>query len=122
MNADGHIDDETKSYLKPHQPTPGRFYILPKIHKTDNPGRPPRVTLATLKKLFHIVLHSASVVFVPPTKFFAFAVMIFLISLLKEATKNHSSLHKFNALLISLGLTHSALLITVIGIVTTFPL
>ena len=40
MNADGHIDDETKSYLKPHQPTPGRFYILPKIHKTGNPGRP----------------------------------------------------------------------------------
>ena len=40
MNADGHIDDETKSYLKPHQPTPGRFYILHKIHKTGNPGRP----------------------------------------------------------------------------------
>ena len=40
MNADGHIDDETKSYLKPHLPNPGRFYILPKIHKTGNQGRP----------------------------------------------------------------------------------
>ena len=42
--------------------------------------------------------------------------------LVKRGYKNHSSLHKFNALLISLALTHSALLITVIGIVTAFPL
>ena len=28
-----------KALLVPH-PTPGRFYILPKVHKEGNPGRP----------------------------------------------------------------------------------
>ena len=40
MNNEGFIDNETEFYLKPHKPSPGRFYILPKIHKTGNPGRP----------------------------------------------------------------------------------
>ncbi|RUS70853.1 hypothetical protein EGW08_021381, partial [Elysia chlorotica] len=37
---DREIDAETgKALLVPH-PMPGRFYILPKIHKEGNPGRP----------------------------------------------------------------------------------
>ncbi|GFO43129.1 hypothetical protein PoB_006963400 [Plakobranchus ocellatus] len=36
----GVIDSETaKRLIVPH-PVPGRFYILPKIHKEGNPGRP----------------------------------------------------------------------------------
>jgi hypothetical protein len=27
-------------YLTPEDPKPGRFYLLPKIHKENNPGRP----------------------------------------------------------------------------------
>jgi hypothetical protein len=27
-------------YLTPEDPKPGRFYLLPKIHKQDNPRRP----------------------------------------------------------------------------------
>ena len=34
------IDQKTKQYLVQNDPTPGRFYILPKIHKVNNPGRP----------------------------------------------------------------------------------
>jgi hypothetical protein len=26
-------------YLKPDKPTSGRFYLLPKIHQANNPGR-----------------------------------------------------------------------------------
>ncbi|XP_071150518.1 uncharacterized protein [Mytilus edulis] len=40
MHADGFIDDKTLEYLKPENPKPGRFYLLPKIHKANNPGRP----------------------------------------------------------------------------------
>jgi hypothetical protein len=40
MHARGHIDDKTMEYLTPEDPKPGRFYLLPKIHKQDNPGRP----------------------------------------------------------------------------------
>ena len=39
----GIIDEEMESALKPDQPKPGRFYILPKIHKKYQnfpPGRP----------------------------------------------------------------------------------
>ena len=34
------IDDHTKRFLLQTDPKPGRFYILPKIHKQGNPGRP----------------------------------------------------------------------------------
>jgi tRNA/tmRNA/rRNA uracil-C5-methylase (TrmA/RlmC/RlmD family) len=33
MHACGHIDDKTMEYLTPEDPKPGRFYLLPKIHK-----------------------------------------------------------------------------------------
>ena len=34
------IDEKTLEYLIPDSPKPGRFYLLPKIHKANNPGRP----------------------------------------------------------------------------------
>ena len=34
------IDQKTKQYLVQNDPRPGRFYVLPKIHKVNNPGRP----------------------------------------------------------------------------------
>ena len=34
------IDQKTKQYLVQNDSRPGRFYILPKIHKVNNPGRP----------------------------------------------------------------------------------
>ena len=40
MNHDGLIDDKTRQYLLQTDAKPGRFYILPKIHKPGNPGRP----------------------------------------------------------------------------------
>jgi hypothetical protein len=40
MHARSHIDDKTMEYLTPEDPKPGRFYLLPKIHKENNPGRP----------------------------------------------------------------------------------
>ena len=40
MLKDGYIDEKTKQYLIQTDVKPGRFYILPKIHKTGNPGRP----------------------------------------------------------------------------------
>ena len=40
MHGHGHIDDKTMEYLTPEDPKPGRFYLLPKIHKENNPGRP----------------------------------------------------------------------------------
>ena len=36
----GHIDDKTMEYLTAEDPKPGRFYLLPKIYKENNPGRP----------------------------------------------------------------------------------
>ena len=38
--SEGIIDKETDNYLTPQGPKAGRFYILPKIHKAGNPGRP----------------------------------------------------------------------------------
>ena len=35
----GYIDEKTLKYLIPDSPKPGRFYLLPKIHKANNPGR-----------------------------------------------------------------------------------
>jgi len=40
LHKDGVIDDKTKKSLIQADPKPGRFYILPKIHKQGNPGRP----------------------------------------------------------------------------------
>ena len=40
MFNDGQIDKRTKEFLTPHHPRPARFYLLPKIHKPGNPGRP----------------------------------------------------------------------------------
>ena len=34
------IMKESSHYLKPDNPKVGRFYLLPKIHKVNNPGRP----------------------------------------------------------------------------------
>ena len=36
----GHIDSDTSKLLKVQTPTASRFYMLPKIHKANNPGRP----------------------------------------------------------------------------------
>ena len=43
LHKDGVIDDKTKQFLIQADPKPGRFYILPKIHKHGNP-RPPIVS------------------------------------------------------------------------------
>ena len=40
MHARGHLHDKTMEYLTPEDPKPGRYYLLPKIHKENNPGRP----------------------------------------------------------------------------------
>jgi hypothetical protein len=40
MYDNGDIDEKTLEYLIPDSPKPGRFYLLPKIHKANNPGRP----------------------------------------------------------------------------------
>ena len=40
MKENSHIDKTTFDYLKPDKPKAGRFYLLPKTHKVNNPGRP----------------------------------------------------------------------------------
>ena len=40
MKENSHIDKNTFDYLKPDKPKAGRFYLLPKIHKVNKPGRP----------------------------------------------------------------------------------
>jgi hypothetical protein len=40
MTENSHIDKNTFDYLKPDKPKSGRFYLLPKTHKVNNPGRP----------------------------------------------------------------------------------
>ena len=40
MLDNGLIDDHCFDYLNVQKPTPGRFYLLPKIHKKGIPGRP----------------------------------------------------------------------------------
>jgi hypothetical protein len=40
MHARGHLDNKTMEYLTPEDPKPGRFYLLPKIHRENNSGRP----------------------------------------------------------------------------------
>ena len=38
--ANGQIDKYTRDFLIPHHPRVTRFYLLPKLHKPCNPGRP----------------------------------------------------------------------------------
>ena len=38
MHVRDHIDDKTMEYFTPEDPKPGRFYLLPTIHKENNPG------------------------------------------------------------------------------------
>ena len=40
MKENSHIAKNTFDYLKPDKPKAGRFYLLPKIHKVNKPGRP----------------------------------------------------------------------------------
>ena len=40
MLSNNTIDKETSDILKPVNVKPARFYLLPKIHKKNNPGRP----------------------------------------------------------------------------------
>ena len=40
MHTDNYVNDKTKQYLIQTDVKPGRFYILPKIHKPGSPGRP----------------------------------------------------------------------------------
>ena len=40
MNEKGYIDDDTYQYLLPENCSPGRLYLLPKLHKEGIPGRP----------------------------------------------------------------------------------
>ena len=40
MHNDKLINDKTRQYLKQSDVKPGRFYILPKVYKPGNPGRP----------------------------------------------------------------------------------
>ena len=40
MYTDDLIDEKTKQYFIQPNVKPGRFYILPKVHKPSNPGRP----------------------------------------------------------------------------------
>jgi len=39
MHARGHLDNKIMEYLTPDDPKPGRFYLLIKIHKENNPER-----------------------------------------------------------------------------------
>ena len=40
MNNEVHISEKNRNYLLVYQPKAGRFYLLPKLHKAGNPGRP----------------------------------------------------------------------------------
>jgi hypothetical protein len=40
MKENSHIEKNTFDYFKPDKPKAGRFYLLPKTHKVNNPGRP----------------------------------------------------------------------------------
>ena len=40
MHDQGLISEKNMAYLIVDQPKAGRFYLLPKIHKAGNPGRP----------------------------------------------------------------------------------
>ena len=40
MHKDKPINDKSRQYHIQSDVKPGRFYIPPKVHKPDNPGRP----------------------------------------------------------------------------------
>ena len=40
MQKDKLINDKARQYLRQSDVQPGRFYILPRVHKPGNPGRP----------------------------------------------------------------------------------
>ena len=40
MHDEGYITEKNMEYLLVEKPRAGRFYLLPKIHKSGNPGRP----------------------------------------------------------------------------------
>ena len=40
LRADNHSSENNAIYLTVYEPKSGRFYLLPKIHKAGNPGRP----------------------------------------------------------------------------------
>ncbi|XP_013782192.1 uncharacterized protein LOC106466450 [Limulus polyphemus] len=40
LQKNQHISSESLQFLSPKHPIPGRFYMLPKIHKPNNSGRP----------------------------------------------------------------------------------
>ena len=40
MKENSLIDNDTFDYLKPDKPKAGRLYLLPKIRKVNNHGRP----------------------------------------------------------------------------------
>ena len=52
MKENSHIDKNTFDYLKPDKPKAGRFYLLPKTHKVNNPGRPIFQQLGTPQKIY----------------------------------------------------------------------
>jgi hypothetical protein len=47
-----HIEKNIFDYLKPDKPKAGRFYLLPKTHKVNNPGRPIFQQLGTPQKIY----------------------------------------------------------------------
>ena len=47
MHDQGHISEKNMTYLIVDQHKAGRFYLLPKIHKAGNPGRPIVSAMAT---------------------------------------------------------------------------
>ena len=56
MFSRGQIDKETKTLLIPHHPRTARLYLLLKIHKPGNPGRPIMyLTGALTEKISHFV-------------------------------------------------------------------
>ena len=59
MKENSHIDKNTFDYLKPDKPKAGRFYLLPKIHKVNNPvsanGHPTKKISEFID--FHLRLH-----------------------------------------------------------------
>jgi hypothetical protein len=57
MHVRGHIDDKTMEYLTPEDPKPGRFYLLPKIHKeTTRADRLCQPMVTQLKRYQHLLI------------------------------------------------------------------
>ena len=52
------VDQDQILKLIPEDPQPGKFYLLPKIHKPNNPGRPIVSNKLTLTEKFHITSNS----------------------------------------------------------------